>query len=54
MNFQSFSQVAFAFDVTPELLVKGIVWAAAIGLIGGFLPALRAARLPIASALRDL
>ena len=54
MNFQSFSQVAFAFDVTPALLVKGIVWAAAIGVIGGFFPALRAARLPIASALRDL
>ena len=54
MNFQSFSQVAFAFDVTPALLVKGIVWAAAIGLIGGFFPALRAARLPIASALREL
>jgi putative ABC transport system permease protein len=54
MNFQSFSQVAFAFDVTPALLVKGIVWAAAIGVIGGFFPALRAARLPIASALREL
>ena len=54
MNFQSFSQVAFAFDVTPGLLVKGIAWAAAIGLIGGLFPALRAARLPIASALREL
>jgi putative ABC transport system permease protein len=54
MNFQSFSQVAFAFDVTPALLVKGIAWAAAIGLIGGLFPALRAARLPIASALREL
>jgi putative ABC transport system permease protein len=54
MNFQSFSQVAFAFDVTPALLVKGIAWAAAIGMIGGFFPAIRAARLPIASALREL
>jgi putative ABC transport system permease protein len=54
MNFQSFSQVSFAFDVTPGLLAKGITWAAVIGLIGGFFPALRAARLPIASALREL
>lgn len=54
VNFQSFSQVTFAFKVTRELLVQGIVWATAIGLIGGLLPALRAARLPIASALREL
>jgi len=54
MNFQSFSQVAFSFAVTPALLVKGIVWAAVIGLIGGIFPAVRAARLPIASALREL
>jgi len=54
MNFQSFSQVAFAFRVTPELLIRGILWAALIGLIGGLFPALRAARLPIASALREL
>jgi putative ABC transport system permease protein len=54
MNFQSFSQVAFAFRVTPQLLTEGMLWAAAIGLIGGLLPAIRAARLPIASALREL
>jgi putative ABC transport system permease protein len=54
MNFQSFSQVTFAFQVTPELLIQGIVWATAIGLIGGLFPALRAARLPIAAALREL
>jgi putative ABC transport system permease protein len=54
MNFQSFSQVSFAFAVTPALLVGGIVWAAVIGLIGGIFPAVRAARLPIASALREL
>jgi putative ABC transport system permease protein len=54
MNWQSFSQVTFAFSVTPQLLVQGIVWATVIGLIGGLLPALRAARLPIAAALRDL
>jgi len=54
MNWQSFSQVAFAFRVTPGLLLRGMIWAAVIGLIGGFFPALRAARLPIASALREL
>jgi putative ABC transport system permease protein len=54
MNWQSFSQVTFAFAVTPALLVQGIFWAAAIGLVGGLLPAIRAARLPIASALREL
>lgn len=54
MNFQTFSQVTFAFAVTPQLLVQGIVWATIIGLAGGFFPALRAARLPIAAALREL
>jgi putative ABC transport system permease protein len=54
MNFQSFGQITFAFRVTPELLARGIVWAAVIGLIGGCPPAIRAARLPIAAALREL
>ena len=53
MNWQSFSQVTFAFAVTPPLLVQGIVLASLIGLIGGLLPAIRAARQPIASALRE-
>ena len=54
MNWQSFSQVTFAFAVTPHLLVQGIVWATLIGLLGGLLPAFRAAYLPIAAALREL
>ena len=54
MNFQSFSQITFAFMVTPALLIQGIVWAVWIGLLGGLLPALRAARMPIASALREM
>ena len=54
MNWQSFSQVAFAFDVTPLLLLQGLLWAVFIGLIGGLLPALRAARIPLARALREL
>jgi len=53
MNWQTFSQIAFAFRVTPELLVRAAVIAAVIGLIGGLFPAVRAARQPIASALRE-
>jgi putative ABC transport system permease protein len=54
INWQSFSQVAFAFKVTPMLLVQGVIYAAIIGCIGGLFPAIRAARLPIAMALREL
>lgn len=54
INWQTFSQVAFAFTVTPELLMAAIVWAAGIGLLGGLFPAIRAARLPIATALREV
>ncbi len=54
MNWQTFSQVAFAFKVTPELLMTGLVYSLAMGLIGGLLPAIRAARMPISSALREL
>ena len=54
MNWQSFSQVAFAFRVTPSLLVRGLVYAVAMGLLGGLLPAIRAARLPVVTALREL
>jgi putative ABC transport system permease protein len=54
LNFSSFSQVAFAFDVSGALLFRGIVFAMVIGLIGGLFPAIRAARQPVASALREL
>jgi putative ABC transport system permease protein len=54
MNLQTFSHVAFAFKITTELLVKGIVFALVMGIIGGFLPAMRAASMPVASALREL
>ncbi len=53
MNFSSFSQVTFSFRVTPPLLALAIVFATLIGLVGGILPAIRAARLPIASGLRE-
>ena len=54
MNWQSFSQVAFAFRVTPALMVQGIGYSILMGLLGGMFPAIRAARLPIATALREL
>jgi putative ABC transport system permease protein len=54
MNWQTFSQVAFAFAVTPALLGLGIFYSLAMGLIGGIFPAIRAARLPISKALREL
>ena len=53
LNFSSFSQVVFDFAVTPELLKQGVIFAAVIGFIGGLFPAIRAARLPVATALRD-
>lgn len=53
MNFATFSQVAFAFDVTPRLMILAALYAALIGLVGGFFPAIRAARMPVAVALRD-
>ncbi len=53
LNWSSFSQVAFAFDVSLSLLTRGILFAMIIGLIGGLFPAVRAARQPIATALRE-
>jgi putative ABC transport system permease protein len=54
MNWQSFSQVAFAFAVTPSLLARAMIYALVMGLLGGFAPAIRAARLPVVTALRQL
>jgi putative ABC transport system permease protein len=54
LNGASFSQVVFDFAVTGGLLLQGIVAALIIGVIGGFFPAIRAARLPVAQALREL
>lgn len=54
MNFQTFSQVAFAFAVTPWLLLQGLAYALGMAFIGALLPAVKAARLPIATALREL
>lgn len=54
MNFQSFSQVTFAFAVTPVLLTQALAFAMVMGLFGGLFPAWRAARLPVVTALREL
>ncbi|MBT8087096.1 MAG: ABC transporter permease [Gammaproteobacteria bacterium] len=54
LNGASFSQVVFDFAVTPDLLVDGLKAALIIGVVGGFFPAIRAARLPVAQALREL
>jgi putative ABC transport system permease protein len=48
----NFTQIAFNFAVTPGLVVQGLVWALAIGFVGGLFPAVRAARLPVTEALR--
>jgi putative ABC transport system permease protein len=54
VNWQTFSHLAFAFQVTPPLLLGGFCFALLMGLVGGIPPAWRAARLPVASALRGL
>ena len=54
LNWSSFSAITFAFDVNTGLLVQGIVFAMLIGLVGGLFPAIRAARQPVAHALREL
>ncbi len=54
LNFASFSQVVFNFAVTPDLLLEGLRVAVIIGVVGGLFPAIRAARLPVAQALREL
>jgi len=54
MNFQTFSQVAFAFMVTRSLMIQGLSYAVIMGFVGGLMPAWKAARLPIATALREL
>ncbi|HJT01753.1 MAG TPA: ABC transporter permease [Terriglobales bacterium] len=54
MNFQTFSNVAFAFRITLSLLVLGVLFGLIMGVLGGMIPALRAAFRPVAAALREL
>lgn len=54
LNFASFSQLTFAFAVTPALLINGLSYALILSFIGGIMPGLRAAKLPITTGLREL
>jgi putative ABC transport system permease protein len=54
IDFQSFAETVFEFRITPDLMLLGVAFSVAIGLAGSFLPALRAARLPVISALKSL
>lgn len=53
LNWSSFSQLTFAFTVTPRLLLTGLWYALVLGLVGGLLPGIRAARLPVTTGLRE-
>ena len=52
MNFQTFAELAFSFTLTPRIVAASLAFALAMGFVGGFLPAARAARLKIVDALR--
>jgi len=52
-NFETFSEVLFHFRLTPGILLRGMVFAAAVGMLGGYLPARRAARIRLVEIIRD-
>jgi len=52
LSFNTFSEVIFQFRVTPALVVEGMIFAIVVGIVGSFFPAIRAARLPVISALK--
>jgi putative ABC transport system permease protein len=54
MNWQTFSHMEFAFQITPILLLSGLIFALVMGVLGGLPPAVRAAQRPVATALREL
>lgn len=54
LSFNTFSEVVFQFSVTPKLMFEGMIFAVVVGIIGSFLPAIRAARLPVIAALKSL
>jgi len=51
---ETFSEIVFQFRVTPKIIAQGLLFAVVVGLIGTFLPALRASRLPVISALKSV
>jgi ABC-type antimicrobial peptide transport system permease subunit len=54
INWDTFSELVFAFRLTPEILAQGFAFAVVMGVVGGLFPAIRAARLPITSGLRQI
>jgi putative ABC transport system permease protein len=54
MGFETFSEIVFQFQVTPKLVIQGLVFAVAVGLIGTLFPAIRASRLPVIEALKSI
>ncbi len=54
MGFETFSEIVFQFSVTPALVIEGLIFAVIVGLIGTLLPAVRASRLPVISALKSV
>jgi len=52
-NWDTFSELAFNFNISPEIVMKGLIFAVIMGIVGGFLPAVRASRLKIVDALRS-
>jgi putative ABC transport system permease protein len=54
LSFDNFSEVVFQFAITPHLITKGLIFSVIVGLVGSFLPALRAARLPVIASLKSL
>ncbi|HEX5658453.1 MAG TPA: ABC transporter permease [Polyangiales bacterium] len=53
MNFQSFSEIVFRFEPTPDTIISALIFAGVMGFIGGFAPAVRAARMPLIKALKE-
>ncbi|MFM1858670.1 MAG: hypothetical protein RL133_170, partial [Pseudomonadota bacterium] len=51
-NFQSFSELAFGFVLTPEIVLQSLLFSVGMGVAGGMLPAIRASRVAIVEALR--
>ena len=54
MNFWTFSELAFSFRITPDLVITALIFSLALGFIGGLLPSRLAARMPITKALREI
>jgi putative ABC transport system permease protein len=54
MSFESFSEIVFQFRITPWLAAKGLIFSVLVGVVGSFLPAVRASRLPVIAALKSI